>query len=154
MFLTIHVALSLIGILAGFVVVFTLLGGKQSMGWTPLFLATTALTSITGFFLPATHLMPSHIIGIISLVVLAIAIAALYTFHLVGGWRRAHVIASVLALYFNVFVLVAQGFRRVPALKELAPTQTEPPFLIAQVIVMAVFITLGVLATKRFRAIT
>jgi len=72
----------------------------------------------------------------------------------VGGWRRAHVIASVLALYFNVFVLVAQGFRRVPALKELAPTQTEPPFLIAQVIVMAVFITLGVLATKRFRAIT
>jgi hypothetical protein len=150
-FTLVHVILSLIGILSGFVVVFGLLQGKRLNGLTVLFLTTTALTSVTGFAFPNSHITPGIILGILSLVVLAVAIAARYIFHLTGAWLRVYVIGTVLALYFNVFVLIAQCFQKIPALKALAPTGTEPPFLIAQLIVMALFIALGVLAGKRAR---
>jgi hypothetical protein len=147
-----HVALSLIGILAGLVVVFTLISAKQSKNWTAAFLVTTAATSVTGFLFPFHKFLPSHAVGIVSLLVLAVTIPALYVFHLSGAWRRVYVVGSVLALYLNVFVLIAQFFMKIPALKALAPTQSEPPFLATQVVVMLVFIVLGILATKRFAA--
>lgn len=147
----IHVAISLVGIVSGFVVVFGLLGARKLDGWTALFLTTTVLTSVTGFLLPAHKILPSHIIGAISLVVLAVAIFARYARHLDGGWRSTYVVTSTLALYFNVFVLVVQSFMKVPALKALAPTQSEPPFAIAQGIVLLLFIVLGTAGVKKFR---
>jgi hypothetical protein len=150
-FTVVHTALSLIGIVAGFVVMFGLLGGTQRDKWTALFLLTTVLTSVTGFFFPFDHLLPSHKVGIISLVVLAVAIPARYFFHLAGGWRRTYVLTTVMALYLNVFVLVVQSFLKVPALHAMAPTQQEPPFLIAQLIVLALFIWLAIVAVKKFR---
>jgi hypothetical protein len=108
------------------------------------------LTSVTGFGFPFDHLLPSHIVGIISLLILAIAIPARYVFHLAGAWRGIYVVGASIALYLNVFVLIAQLFLKVPALKALAPTQKEPPFLVAQLIVMVVFVGLTILATKRF----
>jgi hypothetical protein len=150
-FTFVHVVLSLVGIGAGFVVLYGLMAGRSFDGWTALFLATTVLTSVTGFGFPVDHLLPSHVIGMISLVVLAVAMLARYTFDFAGPWRRIYVIGAVMALYFNVFVLVVQVFRRVPALNAMAPTQSEPPFLVAQLIVMALFIWLGVKAAKGFR---
>ncbi len=145
-----HVALSLVGIVAGLVVVFGLISAKQSKNWTSTFLVTTAATSVTGFLFPFHKFLPSHGVGIVSIVVLAATIPALYVFHLAGAWRRVYVIGAVIALYLNVFVLIAQFFMKIPALKALAPTQSEPPFLATQTIVMLVFIVIGVLATKRF----
>lgn len=147
----VHVVISLIGILSGLVVVFGLIGSKRLDAWTAIFLTTTVLTSVTGFLFPFHKFLPSHAIGIISLVVLALAIPARYVFHLAGGWRRTYVITATAALYLNVFVLIAQLFMKVPALKALAPTQSEPPFLVTQVAVMALFIVLGAFATTRFR---
>jgi hypothetical protein len=147
-----HVALSLVGTLAGFVVLSALISAKQSNGWTATFLVTTAATSVTGFFFPFHKFLPSHGVGIVSLLVLAVTIPALYVFHLTGPWRRTYVIGAVIALYLNVFVLIAQLFMKIPALKPLAPTQSEPPFLGTQAVVMLIFIVLGVLAIKRFPA--
>jgi len=149
--LFIHVALSLIAIAAGLVVLYGLLAGKPHGGWTAVFLATTALTSITGFPLPATQLLPSHIVGALSLALLAVATAALYIFHLAGAWRWIYVASALTALYFNVFVGVVQSFQKLAFLKALAPTQSEAPFLIVQVLVLALFIGLGIVAAKRFR---
>ena len=152
-FLTLgHVALSLAGILAGLVVLFGLIGAKRLDGWTTVFLTTTIATSVTGFFFPVRHFMPSHAIGILSLMALGIAVVARYPRHMDGGWRRTYVISATVALYFNVFVLVVQLFRKVPALKELAPTQSEPPFLVAQLIVMAIFVVLTILAARNFHS--
>lgn len=150
-FTLLHVLISLVGIGSGFVVLYGLLTAKRLDGWTAVFLTTTALTSISGFGFPFDHLLPSHKVGIISLVVLAAAIPARYVFHLSGSWRSVYVIGSALALYLNVFVLVVQSFLKVPALKALAPTQKEPPFLIAQLAVLLAFIWLTILAVKRFR---
>jgi hypothetical protein len=150
-FTLLHVLISLAGIGSGFIVVYGLLTGKRLDGWTAIFLATTVLTSLTGFLFPVEHLLPSHVVGIISLVVLAIAILARYALHLAGAWRWVYVVCSVLALYLNSFVAVVQSFLKVPALKTLAPTQKEPPFLVVQLIVMALFIVLGNLAVKRFQ---
>ena len=147
----IHVVISLVGIASGFAVLFGLLGGKRPDRWTSLFLTTTVLTSATGFFLPAHKILPSHIIGAISLVVLAFAIYARYSRQLVAGWRSTYVVTSTLALYFNVLVLVVQSFMKIPALKALAPTQSEPPFAIAQGLVLVLFIVLGTGAVKKFR---
>jgi hypothetical protein len=145
--------LSLVGIATGLVVLFSgLLAGKQLARWTDWFLATTVLTSVTGFFLPASHFLPSHVVGILSLGVLAVALFVLYRKHLAGRWRRTYVITAVIALYLNVFVLVAQLFAKVPDLKALAPTQTEPAFKAAQAVVLVAFIVLGALATRRFKA--
>lgn len=150
-FTLLHVLISLVGIGSGFIVFYGLLNGKRLDGWTAIFLATTVLTSVTGFFFPFDHLLPSHKVGIISLVVLAIAILARYAMHLAGSWRRIYVISAALALYLNCFVAVVQSFLKVPALKTLAPTGSEPPFLVAQVIVLAIFVWLTIVAAKRFR---
>jgi hypothetical protein len=149
-FTLVHVVLSLVGIFSGLVVTFGLITGKRFDGLTAVFLITTVATSATGFGFPTDHLLPSQVIGMISLVVLAVAIVARYALHLAGVWRRIYVVTAVLALYLNFFVLVVQSFLKVPALNALAPTQSEPPFLIAQVVVMAAFIALGVLAWRRF----
>jgi len=146
-----HTLISLVGIFTGLVVLFGgFLANKHLPRWTAWFLITTVLTSATGYILPAAHFMPSHVVGIVSLLVLAVSLFALYSKRLQGGWRRTYVITAVIALYFNVFVLVAQLFAKVPTLKELAPTGTEPPFIVAQVIVMVAFIVLGVLGTRKF----
>jgi hypothetical protein len=150
-FTFLHVLLSLAGILAGLVVVFGFLTAKRLDGWTAVFLSTTVLTSVTGFLFPVHKFMPSHAVGIISLIFLALAIFARYSRHLSGGWRRTYVISGIIALYLNVFVLVAQLFQKVPALKALAPTQSESPFNIAQLTVLILFVILGVLAARRFR---
>jgi hypothetical protein len=147
----VHVLLSLVGIGSGFVVMYGLVTGKRLEGWTRIFLLTTVATSVTGFGFPFHHLLPSHIVGIISLVVLALAISARYLFHLLGAWRKIYVICAAIALYLNVFVAVVQAFLKIPALNSLAPTQKEPPFLVAQLAVMAVFIVLTIIAAKRFR---
>jgi hypothetical protein len=150
-FTFVHVVLSLIGIFSGFVVVFGLLASKRLDGWTALFLATTVLTSVTGFFFPFHHFLPSHGVGILSLLVLAVAILARYARHLAGAWRRIYVITAAIALYFNVFVLIVQSFQKVPALKAMAPTQSEPPFLVAQLVVLALFIVTTIVAAIKFR---
>ena len=146
-----HVLISLAGIGSGFAVMFGFLTGKRLDGWTAIFLVTTVLTSLTGFLFPVEHILPSHVVGIISLAALAVAIPARYVFHLAGAWRWIYVVGAVLALYLNVFVAVVQAFLKVPALKALAPTQKEPPFLVAQLTVMALFIVLGIFAVKNFR---
>ena len=145
-----HVLLSLIGIGSGFVVLYGLLKSQRLTGWTKLFLTTTVGTSLTGFFFPFNGFTPAIGVGIVSLIVLSIAIVALYRFDLVGGWSRTYAISAVLAQYLNFFVLVVQLFRRVPALQALAPTQSEPPFQIAQLVVLLAFIAVGILAARRF----
>jgi len=150
-FTLVHVLLSLVGIFAGLVVMFGLVAGKRFGGWTVLFLVTTVATSVTGFGFPFDHLLPSHKVGILSLLVLPVAIAARYSFHLAGAWRRTYVITAAIALYLNIFVLVVQLFLKVPALKDLAPTQKEPPFVIAQVVVLVLFGVLAVMAARGFR---
>jgi hypothetical protein len=151
-FTLIHVVLSLIGIFAGLVVVGGLVAGKRLDGWTGVYLVTTVLTNVTGFGFPFVTLLPSHIVGILSLVVLAIVIMARYWKHLAGAWHGAYVVGAVLALYLNVFVLLVQLFRRLPALIVAAPTQKEPPFLVTQLVVLALFIWLGRAARRGFRA--
>ena len=153
-FTTIHVVLSLIGIATGIVVLFGFLNGKLLRGWTGTFLGTTILTSVTGYGFPFEKLLPSHILGALSLVVLAIALFALYGRKLAAGWRTTYVVTAVIALYFNCFVLVVQGFAKAPALKALAPTQTEAPFKIAQLALLVLFIVLGVLSVRKFRSST
>src|ERR1700682_1108536 len=150
-FTFVHVVISLLGILSGLVVLFGLIAGKRLDGWTALFLITTVATSVTGFMFPFHKLLPSHVVGAISLVVLAIAILARYSRHLAGGWRRTYVISAVIALYLNVFVLVVQLFEKVPALNAMAPTQSELPFKITQLVVLAIFVLLGIFAARGFR---
>jgi hypothetical protein len=148
----VHVALSLIGIGSGVVVLFGLIAANRRDRWTALFLATTAATSLTGFLFPFDKLLPSHVVGIISLVALAIAILARYVRRLTGAWRWIYAVSAVLGLYLNVFVLIAQAFQKVPALHALAPTQSEAPFAIAQLVVLALFVAIGILAVRRFHA--
>jgi magnesium-transporting ATPase (P-type) len=150
-FTLLHVVISLIGIGAGLVVVGGMLTGRRLDGWTATFLASTVATSVTGFLFPFTQFLPSHAVGIFSLIVLPIAIYARYSRQLARSWRWIYVVGSVLSLYLNVFVLVVQLFLKVPALHALAPTQTEPPFQIAQLVVLAVFVILGVASAMRFR---
>jgi hypothetical protein len=149
----IHVVISLVGIGSGLIVVFGMLGGKRMDGMTALFLVTTVLTSVTGFGFPFEHMTPGIILGILSLIVLAIAIPARYSFHMAGKWRSIYVVTAVIALYFNCFVLIAQSFQKVPALHALAPKGNEPPFAIAQGILLVLFIVLGVLAVKKFHSV-
>ncbi|HTQ60264.1 MAG TPA: hypothetical protein VMI32_08575 [Candidatus Solibacter sp.] len=145
-----HVLLSLIGIFSGFIAVFGMIAGKRLDGWTAVFLSTTALTSITGFLFPFHGVTPGIILGILSIIVLAIAFPARYVKHLEGPWLKTYSITATIALYFNVFVLIAQLFAKVPALHALAPKGNEPPFLISELVVMALFILLGVAAAIKF----
>ena len=150
-FTLVHVMISLVGIVSGFVVILGLLAGRRLDRWTALFLTSTVVTSVTGFGFPFDHLLPSHKVGIISLVVLTVAILARHAFHLAGAWRWIYVVSAAIALYLNVFVFVVQAFEKVPTLKAMAPTQSEPPFLGAQLVVLALFIALTIFAVKRFR---
>jgi hypothetical protein len=149
-FTKVHVVISLIGIVAGFVVAFGLLTLRRLDVWTALFLVMTLLTSVTGFFFPFHGFTPAIGVGIVSLVVLALAIFARYVRKLAGAWRWIYVVAAMLALYLNVFVLIVQLFQKVPALKALAPTQAEPPFLVTQLSALVIFVVLTVFAATRF----
>jgi hypothetical protein len=153
-FTTLHVIISLIGILAGAVVVLAMCAGKRVPGSTVIFLAATVLTSATGFLFHSAHFGPPHIIGLISLVVLAIAIIALYVKHLAGEARWIYIATAILALYFNALVAVIQAFQKLPSLHALAPTQKEPPFLVAQGLLLVAFVVILVIALKRFPART
>jgi hypothetical protein len=146
-----HTVLSLVGIATGFVVLFGLLAGKRLDSWTKWFLITTAATTITGFFFPFHGVTPAITLGILSTVVLAVAIYARYPKHLACAWRWIYIVSALVALYFNVFVGIVQSFQKVPALKVLAPTQTEPPFAITQLVTLALFVILIVIAVIRFR---
>jgi len=141
-----HVLISLLAIVAGFVVIFGMLSGDPMDGWTALFLATTVATSVTGFLFPFQKLLPSHIVGIVSLVVLGLAIYARDAAHSAGAFAWIYVVSAVLAQYLNFFVLIVQSFQKVPALKRLAPTQTETPFKLAQGVALLAFIGIGVKA--------
>jgi hypothetical protein len=151
-FTVVHVLLSLVGIGAGLLVVYGLLLGKRFDGATAIFLVTTVLTSLTGFLFPFERVLPSHILGVISLAALVLAMMARYARYLAGAWRPTYVVCAVLALYFNVFVLVVQIFEKVPAAHALAPTQKEAPFAVVQLLVLTIFVVLGVLAVKKCRA--
>jgi hypothetical protein len=149
-FTLVHVVISLVGIATGFIVIFGLLAGKRLEVLTAIFLATTVTTSVTGFGFPIHKIGPPHIVGAISLVVLAIALFALYASHLRGAWRWIYVVTAVIALYLNVFVGIVQAFQKLPALKAMAPTQSEPPFLIAQLAALVLFVALAIVAAMRF----
>jgi hypothetical protein len=154
-FTMLHVIISLIGIVSGLVVLYGLLGSKVMPVWTALFLVTTILTSVTGFLFPFDKLLPSHMIGILSLVLLAIACVALYGMKLAGAWRWIYVLTAMIALYLNVFVLVIQSFLKIGPLHALAPSvpPSEPPFAIVQGIVLVLFIVAIISAVRRFRPV-
>jgi hypothetical protein len=150
-FTTLHTAIALIGIASGIVAVARMLKVRRLNGWTTLFLFSTALTTITGFMFPFTDILPSHIVGVISLAALCLVFVALYGKKMEDGWRVAYIAGAVLALYLNSFVGVVQSFQKVSFLRLLAPTQAEPPFVIAQAIVLLFFIAAGVAVVRKFR---
>jgi hypothetical protein len=147
----VHVLISLVGIFTGLIVLFGMLAGNRLDGWTKWFLITTVLTSVTGFFFPFHGFTPAIALAIMSLIVLAVAIFARCSRQLAGHWRWIYVVCAVIALYFNVFVGIVQSFEKIPALQAMAPTQTEPPFKLTQLVVLALFILLGIVAVIRFR---
>jgi hypothetical protein len=149
-FTTLHVIISLIALAAGFVVMFGMVAGRRLPGWTAAFLATIVLTSVTGFMFPLTVIGPPHIFGAVSLVVLAFAIYALYARRLAGQWRPVYVSGALLAHYLNSVVTVVQAFGKIGVLHQLAPTQTEAPFLLAQTLLLLLFVAAGWLALRRF----
>jgi hypothetical protein len=149
-FTTVHVLLSLIGIVSGIAVLAAMLRGRHFAWLTGLFLATTILTSVTGFMFPFHRFLPSHAFGVVSLVALALSVAGLYAFSLAGPWRLIYVVTAALALYLNVFVGVVQAFQKLAFLQPFAPTQSEAPFVVAQVAVLVAFLALGIYAVKTF----
>jgi len=150
---SLHVLISLIGIAAGLIAMTGLLRSRLSGPWTWLFLGTTILTSATGFLFPFAKLLPSHIVGILSLALLAAAVFALYRKHLSSVWRPIYVITAMLSLYLNVFVLIIQSFLKIAPLRAWAPTQTEPAFLIVQSAALLAFVAFTILAISRFRPV-
>ncbi len=152
-FLAFHVALSLIGILTGFVVVFGMIGSQACRGWTTVFLWTMLATSVTGFLFPFHGFTPAIGTGIISVVVLALAFYALYAKKLFGGWRTVYVVTAVIAQYLNFFVLIVQSFQKVSFLHQFAPTGKEPAFGIAQGMALLLFIGLGIVAARKFHPV-
>jgi len=151
LFTQFHVLLSLLGIAAGFVVIFGMLSRDPLNGWTAFFLATTIATSVTGFVFPFKKLLPSHIVGVISLLLLGLSVYARYGAHLAGAFAWIYVVCAVTAQYLNFFVLIVQSFQKIPGLKKLAPTQTETPFKIAQGVALLAFIGLGIEAVIAFQ---
>jgi hypothetical protein len=150
-FTFVHVVLSLVGIFSGLVVLGGFLAAKRLDSWTALFLASTVATSATGFLFPVEHFLPSHAVAVVSLLLLAAAIWARYAVHLAGVWRSIYVVSAMIALYLNVFVLIVQLFQKVPDLRDLAPTQSEPPFLLTQVVVLGLFVVFAIVAVIKFR---
>jgi hypothetical protein len=151
LYTTIHVIISLIAIVTGFLAVFEMVGNKRLGLWNAVFIWTTIATSVTGFGFPITGVTPGIIVGIISLVILAVALAALYGQHFAGPWRWIYVVTALAALWFNVFVGIVQSFQKIAALKALAPTQSEPPFQIAQGVALVLLVVLAIMAVRRFR---
>lgn len=149
----VHVLISLTGLASGLVMLGGWLAGVAFPRWTAGFLATTLLTSVTGFFFPFHGVTPGLVVGALSVVLLAVALFALVVRRLAGGWRTTFAVLAVAALYFNAFVLIAQLFQHTPALQALAPTQQEPPFAVAQGLLFLTFLGLGYTATRRFRRI-
>jgi hypothetical protein len=149
-FTTLHVIISLIGLASGVIALAAMLGDKPPGPWTAVFLCSTVLTSATGFLFHSAKIGPPHILGVLSLAVLAVAVVALYAKHLKGVWRPLYVVCAIMAMYFNAFVGVVQAFGKIGALKALAPTGSEPPFLAVQLVVLAAFVLLGWQASKRF----
>jgi hypothetical protein len=154
-FTMVHVIISLIAIVAGLIVMFGMLGSQRKPGLTAIFLLLTILTNATGFLFPFTVLLPSHIIAILSLVLLAIACIALYAMGLAGSWRWIYVVTALLALYFNVFVLVIQSFLKIPALTAVAPGNppSGPVFAVVQGVVLVFFVLMIIGAWRRFRPV-
>jgi hypothetical protein len=152
-FTLLHVVITLISIGSGLIAVGGMFASHRLPGTTALFLFTTVLTSVTGFLFPIHSFTPALGVGILSCVILAIALLAYYGKHLTGAWRWIYVVTAIASLYLNVFVLVVQSFVKVAALNALAPTQSEPPFVIAQVSVMLIFILIGIFAAIKFRPI-
>jgi hypothetical protein len=150
-FTLVHVIISLIGIATGLVALQGMLRGSMLAGWTGIFLGTTLLTTLTGFLFPISGFTPALGTGVVSTVLLAIAIPALYIFHLARAWRPIYVVTAVAALYLNSFVAVVQAFQKLGPLQDLAPTQSEPPFLAAQGLVLVLFVIAGFIALKTFR---
>jgi hypothetical protein len=150
-FTLLHVTISLIGIFSGFLVLFGMFRAKRLPGWTALFLTTTILTNVTRFFFHSASFGPPHVVGVISLVVLVVAVLALYGYRLAASWRWIYVVGAVVALYLNVFVGVVQAFQKPPFLHPPAPTQSEPPFFITQLVVLALFVALGLVAVIMYR---
>src|SRR5688572_24262674 len=149
-FTLLHVVLSLVGIVTGLVVLFGMVTSRSFGGWTAVFLATTILTSLTGFLFPFERVLPSHVFGVISLGLLAATVTALYGYRLSGAARWLYVVTAVIALYLNAFVGVVQAFLKLRFFNALAPTQTELPFIIAQGITLIAFVVLGYAAVRRF----
>lgn len=149
-FTLVHVVISLIAIVTGFLVIYDMLNARESRCVTATFLAMTVLTSATGFGFPISRILPAHIIALVSLIALGLAIYGRYFQHLAGKWRVIYVLAAVFSQYLDVFVLIVQGFLKFPALNALAPTQSEPSFAIVQGLNLLTFVVLGVLAVKRF----
>ena len=152
MFTLVHVIISVLGIITGLVAVGGLMAGTRREGVTAAFLVTTILTNATGFGFASERLLPSHVVAVLSLVLLAVCVVARYVKDLRGGWRRIFVITAVAALYFNVFVLVVQLFAKTPQLATLAPTQSLPPFALTQLLVLVVFVWLGWASLRGFSA--
>ena len=149
-----HVAISLAGILSGVIVAYGLVTDQRMPLLTAIFLLTTIATSVTGFFFHRDHILPSHILGIISLLLLLPATYGLYLQNLRGLWRGVYIVGAVAGLYFNVFVLIIQSFQKIPVLHALAPTQSsEPAFAGTQGVALLLFILIGFLAFKRFRPV-
>ncbi len=149
-FLLLHVVISMIGIFAGFVVLGGMYASHKLPVWTAIFLLTTILTSVTGFLFPITAFTPALAVGVLSMVILLVALLALYVYRLAGWWRPIYVATALAALYLNFFVFIVQSFQKVTFLQHLAPTQAEPPFVTTQVIVLASFVVMGVLALWTF----
>jgi len=147
----IHTLISLVAIFTGLVVLFGLLADKRLDGWTKWFLIAAVATTVTGFFFPFHGFTPAIGLGLISLPVLALTIYARYPKNLAGAWRWIYVIGAVISLYFNVFVGVVQSFEKIPALKAMAPTQSERPFKLTHLAVLALFVLLTFVAAIRFR---
>lgn len=152
-FTSLHTILSLIAIVVGIPVIADLIAGRVRGLPTALFLVTAILTSATGFGFPFHQILPSHVVGAIALVVLVLVLIARYGFRLAGAWRGVYAVGMVISHYLLIFVLIAQLFGKVPALHALAPTQSEPPFAIAQAIALLAFVILGALAARRFRPV-
>jgi hypothetical protein len=150
-FTQLHVVVSLVGIAAGVIVALAMIRGEHLPVTTALFLATTVLTSATGFLFPNLTATPGVIIGAISMVLLGVAIFALYSQQLAGPWRSTYVVSALAALYLNILVLIVQAFQKLEILQPLALTQSEPPFLAAQGVALALTIVAGVIALKRFQ---
>jgi hypothetical protein len=149
-FTKLHVAICLVAILSGLVTLLAMIGSRNLRAGTALFLITTVLTSVTGYFFHSTSFGPPHVVGAISLVALAVAIWARYVRRMAGVWRPAYVISATAALYLNCFVAVVQAFQKIPALNALAPNGTEPPFLVAQGVLLLAAILLGFMAVRSF----